>query len=530
MIFEPQTKYRIASSEQSTNAVYAKWRENFATPLLIGTLIFGLFALMPAISSAGSSPISVIYIATYVFTLMVAILPLNYNLKMGAFLGIIYVLSLSELARYGILSDSLFFAFALVVAGTMLFSPEVGIATIVLNLLTYMVLGIMQATGNFAPISPDSINANLSDWGSAAGVILMFGFLVVYGFRKLRDEFSQAQNQINQYIAQINDERNNLEKRVQARTLQLQKVNEIGRALASTLEPSKLISMAVGLAGEIFDSYYTAIYLLDATGQWAEISQATGEAGRVLKENRHKVDVRGKSPIAQAIQTRKVEVEQGRGNSIYTDNPLLPYTRSQIALPLIVGEKVLGCLEIHSTREEAFSQQDIDTLQNLANEISVSLENAYLYQEMQQSALEMQATQRQYLEGAWSSLASEQNLEYEIGEPDPDKQTVDIDLSLRDQKIGEIIIAAGNDWSQERQQLLESIATQATLALENARLVEESQSIATRERLANEIIAKVWASTSMDTILQTTVRELGRVLDASEVEIQVSLEDSNVNE
>lgn len=75
--------------------------------------------------------------------------------------------------------------------------------------------------------------------------------------------------------------------------------------------------------------------------------------------------------------------------------------------------------------------------------------------------------------------------------------------------------------------LIEAIATQAALALENARLVEESQSIAARERLANEIIAKVWKSTTMDSILQTTVRELGRALEAAEVEIQVSMDNAN---
>ncbi len=88
-------------------------------------------------------------------------------------------------------------------------------------------------------------------------------------------------------------------------------------------------------------------------------------------------------------------------------------------------------------------------------------------------------------------------------------------------------MAGANEWTPEQKNLIESIATQAALALENARLVEESQSIAVRERLANEMISKIWASTTMDSILQTTVRELGRALEATEVNIEVSMEGSD---
>lgn len=84
-------------------------------------------------------------------------------------------------------------------------------------------------------------------------------------------------------------------------------------------------------------------------------------------------------------------------------------------------------------------------------------------------------------------------------------------------------MASSDEWTTEQKNLIESIAAQAALALENARLVEESQSIAARERLVNDITSKVWASTTIDAILQTTVRELGRMLEAAEVNIEVSM-------
>jgi len=141
----------------------------------------------------------------------------------------------------------------------------------------------------------------------------------------------------------------------------------------------------------------------------------------------------------------------------------------------------------------------------------------------------MRATQRQYLQGAWSTLASEQDLEYRLGDGEITEQTreVEIPLALRDQIIGQISMSTNEEWTAEQRNLIESIATQAALALENARLVEESQSSAAREKLTSEITSKIWSSPTTDAILQTAVRELGRALEASEVSIEISLGESD---
>jgi GAF domain-containing protein len=140
----------------------------------------------------------------------------------------------------------------------------------------------------------------------------------------------------------------------------------------------------------------------------------------------------------------------------------------------------------------------------------------------------MRATQRQYLQGAWASITTDKNLEYSLGDFDLENdKEIEVPLSLRDQVIGQIQLAGSLEWTVEQRNLIESIAAQATLALENARLVEESQSLAAREKLANDIIAKIWASKNMESILQTTVRELGRTLEAAEVVIEIAMDEEN---
>jgi len=309
--------------------------------------------------------------------------------------------------------------------------------------------------------------------------------------------------------------------------VQLRRINEVGRAVAAILELNEIISLTPKFIQNEFGFYYTAIYLIDPSGQWAELKEAAGEAGKIMKDKKQRFSLNGKSMVAQVLRTKSGQILQD-ANQIRTDNPMFPYTRSLIMVPLIVGDTVLGLLEMHSSKDNDFLPQDLDAYQNMANGIAIGIENANLFQEAQKSITEMRATQRLYLENAWTSLASEKSLNYALGDTDQAENfPLEVPLALRNQTIGQILAAGSNEWTAEQKDLVESIAEQATLAIENARLVEESRFAASHERLTNEIISKIWASPNMDGILQTTVRELGRNLEASEVEIEVSLEDMN---
>lgn len=537
-----------STPEEATRLLYKGWREKFVMPLLLGALGLGLLVLFPALESAGGSLfIKALFITTYILTGIVTVVRFPYNIRISVFLLSSYALGLGELIRYGILGDGAFFFLGVIVFATLLFSPRAGIITMVISTITVAVTGWLMLTETIAPLAPYTTSGAIQDWISGGVMTIMFGIIVILGFQRLEKAFLETQKQIEENVNTIKDERNNLEKKVVERTLQLRRVNEIGRTITAILNPDELLTRAAHLIGDEFECYYTAIFLTDVSGQWAELKVATGEAGKVLLENKHHVDINGKSAVGTAIRTRQVCIVSDsdaartenpaqpftrfswHGISISTqfartDNPLLPYSRSQIALPLIVGEHAIGALEMHSTKENVFLQQDADTYQNMANQVAIALENSRLFTEAQQSIQEMSATQQQYLQGVWLSLAAEQKFEYALGDSSPTGgQELEVPLTLRDQIIGQINMSNIDEWTPEQKKLIESIATQAALALENARLVEESQSVAMRERLANEITSKIWASTTIDSILQTTVRELGRALEAAEVNIEVSM-------
>lgn len=512
------------------HALYQNWRERFVTPLLIGTLIIGLFALIPALSSSEYKFVDGVFLAAYIAVGLVTVIAFPYWLRMGVFLFMVYALGLIELLTTGILGDSLFFFLALIILSTMMFSPRAGTAATAIAIATYWIIGWLSLAGVLRFINPESLTSNVQDWISASAITILLGVIIVMGFRRLEIGFLEAQEQVTQTLDDLKIERNNLEENVSDRTRHLRQVNKIANVISSILDPDELLLRVTQLIGNEFDCYYTAIFLLDISGQWAELKEATGEAGKVLRENKYRFDVNGKNMVGTTIRSRQARIALDTGNEpAKFENPLLPYTRSQIILPLVIGDRVLGALDMQSTKEKAFGAANVDALQNMANQIAIALENARLFREAQQSLAELRATQRQYLQNVWMTIASEEHLEYGLGDEESDEETkeIEIPLTLRDQIIGQINLATNEEWTPEQKNLIESIATQAALALENARLVEESQSTAARERLTNEITSKIWASTSVDAILQTTVRELGHALEAYEVNIELSAGDAH---
>jgi GAF domain-containing protein len=189
---------------------------------------------------------------------------------------------------------------------------------------------------------------------------------------------------------------------------------------------------------------------------------------------------------------------------------------------------VLGALDVQAAQEGAFGPQEIDTLQNMANQVSIALDNARLFQQAQQDLNEIQNIQREYTTQTWERMPNKGELHYEVGDEISDEKDneLEVPLVMRGGIIGNIKLDSENEWTPEQRNLIESIASQASLALENARLVEESQTSAARERLIAEISGKIWSSTSMDGILRTAAQELGKALNASEATIELNMKDN----
>jgi PAS domain S-box-containing protein len=189
------------------------------------------------------------------------------------------------------------------------------------------------------------------------------------------------------------------EANLERRAVQLQAAAEVSRTTTSVLDPDELLRKVVDLVRERFDLYYAGLFLVDEAGEgigepgrWAVLRAGTGEAGRKMLKARHKLAVGGESMIGWCIANARARIALDVGEeAVRFDNPLLPETRSEMALPLVSRGQVIGAMTIQSTQSAAFSQEDITVLQTMADQLANAIENARLFEEALAHTREMTA-------------------------------------------------------------------------------------------------------------------------------------------
>jgi GAF domain-containing protein/HAMP domain-containing protein len=202
-----------------------------------------------------------------------------------------------------------------------------------------------------------------------------------------QDEIGTLATTFNGMTFQLREVVTSLEDRVQSRTDQLRASAEVGRVATSILNSDQLLEQVANLITTRFGFYYTAVFTLDEQGQFALLRAATGEAGRILLERQHRLPVNLNSMVGAAIITQRprIALDVGEG-AVRFANPLLPNTRSEISLPLRVGERVIGALNVQSEEAGAFDEARAEVLQAMADQIAVALFNAETFARSEKQA------------------------------------------------------------------------------------------------------------------------------------------------
>ena len=346
-----------------------------------------------------------------------------------------------------------------------------------------------------------------------------------------------------------------LEQRVADRTRGLQAAAEVARATTSVLDPDQLLRQVVNLACERFDLYYVGLFLLDEERRFAVLRAGTGDPGRQMLAQRHRLEVGGDSMIGQCVARGEARIALDVGEeAVRFDNPLLPETRSEMALPLRSRGQIIGAMTVQSTKEAAFDEPDIAVLQTMADQVAVAIDNARLFADAQAALEEMEAIQRRYLGQAWTTYVRGRAVSgYEqtgavmipLDETLPQVQRVMaaqgpvlwsddgdedresallVPIRLRGQAIGVLgLKEKGRQWNEGDVALAETLAEQLALAADNLRLLNETQRSAARERLTREITARVRETLDLETVLQTAAREIGEKLALAELVVRIDI-------
>lgn len=418
------------------------------------------------------------------------------------------------------------------------------LASILTSTFWLILLTVLSSVGLFLAIEAFAPEGeNLLFLIRESGYLLSIG-LILAAVAGLRNQIERDRlRELQQANRELDSLRTDLEARVAERTAslarrttELQIAARIARdtALLQADLPTLLNDVARQIA-ESFNFYHVGIFLLDEAGEYASLIAASSEGGRKMLESGHRLRVGEQGVVGAAAGTRRPYIALDVGqDAVFFNNPNLPETHSEMALPLMARGAVIGVLDIQSTVIKAFDEQDLAIMQTLADQLAVAIENTRL-QSVTNTALEqLQFLLAEQSRRAWSAQRRKEELGFTYTpagiEPArkgrtaarPSGRQLEVPLVLRGQPIGTIsLVRKEGEWDPREREMAAEIAAQAALALENARLLQESRQLATRERLLADATGKVWSAATIDSILETAARELGQSLGATEVVIEL---------
>jgi GAF domain-containing protein len=265
----------------------------------------------------------------------------------------------------------------------------------------------------------------------------------------------------------------------------------------------------------------------------------------------------GTGVVGYSAQTGEPRIALDVGSdAVFFDNPDLPNTHSEVALPLKSRGEIIGVLDVQSTEPGAFSEEDLQVLTALANQVSIALENTRLLSDARAALAQVQEVYNEFTRTEWSRaalIAEQPGFRYQSGRIEilegalqsPDVvsavengrivvnrvngsgekrgATLAVPVKLREVVIGVLHIESENpshEWSEDEVSLVQAVAERAAIAMENARLFQDVRRRASKEQLISEASARIGSALNLENILQTTAEELERVLGGSEVLIK----------
>ncbi len=519
--------------------LYVSFRQGSIIAAILTLLLFALLFVITFIRKIDarlrSILLSIAYFGAGIFSLLTEGLSAN---------GVLYLFM--AVLILGLLGPRLWWILGLVASG-----------------LTTITIGVLTQTG----IVNNGVfiieNNSLFYWIATFVVFLFLIYLIIsptwqyfYKVANLLKKSRINESSLREDNVQILDRFHSLENELDRRRSHLISGRQIGRSISLKNNSKDLMQDAVNLIQSQFGYHFVGIYLADERNEYAVLQAASGETGQMMLAHNHKLRIRDEGFIGYVITRGEprlaLDVEE---DAIYSQDANLLETKSELALPLKVGNRIFGVLDIHSDKRDAISQEDSDILQSVADQVAILIEKTHQIENLQSSLADLQNAYSVYSRDSWRFhlQGSNKNLSYSFadnnlirketlnaqeldviqsgrklvintikGESEDQEALLLIPIILRDQSLGVLNIRyKGKYIPPELEEMAESVSSRLSIAIENARLLEDIQSRADRERVVDTIAAKVRAARDIDSILQTTASELGRFLGVDEVRVHL---------
>lgn len=343
-----------------------------------------------------------------------------------------------------------------------------------------------------------------------------------------QDEIGVLVNSFGQMIGRLKDSLANL----QARNRDLDLASEIGRELARTRELATTLRESAEVIRERYGLYYAQIYLLDPSGRHLILRAGTGETGRLLVQRGHRLVIGPGSLNGMAAARRApVIVADTERSESHRPNPLLPDTRSELAIPLVAGDELVGILDLQSDAPNFFAESSVVSFEALAAQLAIAIQNAALFTETQAARAETEQYTRRLLNEGWQGFlngierqekmvaAYDISAELPLQEVDETPANLDqlaVPIQLAGLPIGHIRLEDKGErgWTEQETEILRAVADKVANHLENLRLLAEAEQY---RRQMEEVTRRLTREHWQDYLISSRQQNLGFVYEQNQV-------------
>lgn len=358
---------------------------------------------------------------------------------------------------------------------------------------------------------------------------------------RVRNSILTLEQRVAERTAELTQRGTELEsanRNITRRAAQFEALAQVTQAITSIRDLQELLPYITSVISEIFVFYHVGIFLLDDENEYAVLSAANSPGGRKMLEAKHRLRVGEQGIVGNVTATGAPRIALDVGeDAVFFNNPYLPDTHSEMALPLRSGGNIIGALDVQSTEVNAFTDDDVQMLGLLASQVSLAIENARLFDETRKSLAEAETASRQFMREAWGRLSAETKLvgyKYDITGASPLNEPnelpkpgergtnqVVVPIELRGETIGTLVVQTPPEGflAQDQLDLIKAVAERVALSAENARLFEDTTRRAERERLVSDITSKIRSFNDPQAMIEAATEELRNALGASRVEI-----------
>ncbi len=531
----------LTNNENFTPFNLNEWRESFILTMLKLSALLGIPLIAISFPNASANE-RILFIILYLLLLGITLLPIPYTIRAYIILFSVFIIGVNSILVWGPWIDGSIFLITSVVLAGLLFDKRIDVVAFIVSLIFLSGVAIFHSIGLYTLRSAASPVTLPLDWISYIFDFVVVGSVILAALGQFKFAFLRIIQSMQSALQTVGSERANLEEKVIERTEALEnRMNQFrnsaitSRAIAEIQDINELLEVSTKLIAEKFDFQHANLFILDEQKKTAFLQASSSPKGKELIEQLFSTKIDRKNLLSTVVHQNRAIITSDTDKKLFIRDENFPATRSRILLPLTIRNNIIGLLDLHSETKRALNIEDVEILQTLADLTAISFDNVRLLNETRNLLTQLEATSSMQTQQIWRKLTSRELPAYQYTPAgvrpifnrernNQENEGLKIPLILAGQSIGSIKLRRKNnqsEWTEREKLLVEKIADQISLALENSRLVEEAQKNATRDQMIANISTRIRETLDIKVVARAAAEEIRRVFDLKEAEIAI---------